>query len=225
MSSSECVIPSPPTLPPMFGRTQRSYLISTPLASRKATVECQWAIQHEDVHKASVLAQVCTVTHPREYHIKLGVQSIIQEGPTCGPVALAMLVATGAPTVHDILQVAKQRLYTNHGEMFSANNMQRLVHSVYDTIGKDYVSSSLYRGQLDSEEIRCALRNGASIMVAYPFFINKIEKNRKHDELIGRKLREKKTSSYSSGICGSQHMQCGVRAFACAELSKIEYYI
>lgn len=170
MRTNECVIPAPPTLPPIFGRTQNAYLLRSPLTTRRSAVECHWASQHDDVHKACVLAQVCTQTDPREYCIKLGVKSILQDGPTCGQVALAML-ATGVPTAKDIFQVAKERQYTNHGEMFSASNMHRLAQCVFESIGKDYVNVRLHRGQLDCNDVRFALRNGATVLVAYPFFL------------------------------------------------------
>lgn len=169
MSSSHCAIPVPPTLPAIYGRASRPYLVCSTYATQRASAECQWAIPYDDVQKACVLAQVCSNADPREYLIKLGIRAIIQEGPTCGLAALAMVAATASPTVDDILQVAKQRQYTNHGEMFSAHNMLHLVQSVFDMIGKDYVSVRLYRGQLDSDDVRNSLRNGASIMVAYPF--------------------------------------------------------
>lgn len=136
-------------------------------------IECQWAIQYPDLQKASILAHVCTSARPKHYRIKLGIRSIIQEGPTCGLAALAMVAAADTPMVTDILQVAKEREYTNHGEMFSTKNMLQLADSIFKTIGKPYVSFELYVGQLDSGVVKNALVNGACIMVAYPFFANK----------------------------------------------------
>lgn len=179
MSSSHCVIP-PPVPPALFGTaaTTRSYLYS-PCTLRKAPAECLWAAAYPDVQKACCLAHICTTVHPKEYCIKSGIQSIIQEGPTCGMAALAMVADMSASNVIDILHVAKEQSYTNHGEMFSAHNMLQLGEMIFQTIGKDYVNFNLHRGAFDCDEIRCALRNGACIMIAYPFQINnKIKRER-----------------------------------------------
>lgn len=168
MSSSHCVIPPP--VPPNFGTatTKRSYLYS-PCSLRKTPVECLWAAAYPDVQKACCLAHICTAMEPKEYCIKLGIQSIIQEGPTCGMAALAMVAGMSASNVTDILHVAKEQTYTNHGEMFSARNMLQLGQHIFQTIAKDYVNIRLHLGQFNCDEIRCALKNGACIMIAYPF--------------------------------------------------------
>lgn len=170
MSSSDYVIPAPPRLPPSLNSSSKSFL-GSPHFTRKVSSECKWAIQYPDLQKACILAHVCTAGRPKHYRIKLGIRSIIQEGPTCGLAALAMVTAADAPTVADILQLAKERAYTNHGEMFSANNLLHLADTVFKTIGKDYVTLELYRGEMDSDEVKTALMNGACIMVAYPLQI------------------------------------------------------
>lgn len=117
MSSSDCVIPAPPLLPPSLNSASKSFL-GSPHFTRKVSSECKWAIQYPDLQKACILAHVCTSGRPKHYRIKLSIRSIIQEGPTCGLAALAMVTAADAPTVADIFQLTKERAYTNHGEMF-----------------------------------------------------------------------------------------------------------
>lgn len=170
MSASNCVIPVPPTLPVAFRNA--SYSCRYPSqATTKSPVECQWATKYPEMQKACTLAQICTHSRPRHVRVKQGIRSVIQEGPTCGLTALAMVAADGAPTVADILQVARTKGYTNHGEMFSARNLLQLTEHVFKLVGKDYVSLEQHTGPVNCDAVREALVDGACLMVAYPFFL------------------------------------------------------
>lgn len=60
------------------------------------------------------------------------IEPILQEGPKCGLVALSMASScTIQPlSVEYLLQEARSRRFTNHGEMFSVENMASLAHDV-----------------------------------------------------------------------------------------------
>lgn len=87
-------------------------------------------------------------------------------GPTCGLVALSMLV-NGTPNASDLLNLARQKLYTKNGEMFSAMNLFDLVKSALnDDIGTNL---KLFEGKLNCDEIKQVLKSGGCLLVPYPF--------------------------------------------------------
>lgn len=92
------------------------------VAKRKIELpECKWAVTYPEVQRAFYFANVCTVTAPiycKYYDIK----PITQVGPTCGLTALSMIF-DGIPSAEELLIYAKNRNYTNNGEMFSAENL------------------------------------------------------------------------------------------------------
>lgn len=134
----------------------------------KVPVDCQWAIEYPEIQRACILSHVCTTVKPKQYRIKLDIQAIVQEGPTCGLVALTMLTG-GRPAITDVLTLAREKHFTNHGEMFSANNMQKLVSIVFDSLQYKAVDVKSYSGELNCHAIKQALIDGACVMVAYPF--------------------------------------------------------
>ncbi len=78
----------------------------------------------------------------------------------------------GAPNASDLLNLARQKLYTKNGEMFSALNLFELVKSaVNDDIGTNL---KLFEGKLYCDEIKQVLRSGGCLLVPYPFTLAKI---------------------------------------------------
>lgn len=128
---------------------------------------CNWALHLPDVQRACSLAHVCTETKPNYVRIKTNIKAIIQNGPTCGLTALNMLTGDTI-TIDDILLAAKQKQFTNHGEMFCAKNLQELAIFLFDSLNYPVIIE-LYSGKLDCDRIKTELRNGACILVAYPF--------------------------------------------------------
>lgn len=129
--------------------------------------DCGWAYQMPEVQRASSLAHVCITSKPKYFRIKIGIEAIIQNGPTCGLTALNMLTG-GIPTTQDILQLAKQKQFTNHGEMFCAKDLKKLAETVFDSINYS-VSIECFSGELNCDRIKTELMNGACLLVAYPF--------------------------------------------------------
>lgn len=92
----------------------------------------------------------------------------MQIGPTCGLVALSMLLR-GEVSPDELLNITKMEGYSNNGEMFSCKNMGRLAKKAISLAELDNVNISVKTGSLFSEEIILELLNGAAMLVAYPF--------------------------------------------------------
>lgn len=134
--------------------------------------DCGWAYKVPEVQRASSLAHVCTKTKPKYCRIKICIKAITQNGPTCGLTALNMLTG-GFPSTDEILVLAKRKKFSNHGEMFCNKHMQELATDVFNS--NNYpVSIECYSGQLNCDRIKTELKNGACLLVAYPFQTNYI---------------------------------------------------
>lgn len=129
---------------------------------------CSWATEYPEIQEACCLAHICTNNKPKFFRFKRNIRAIIQNGPTCGLTALTMLTG-GSLSTADILNVAKDYKYTNHGEMFSTKNIAKLAEQIFDTLGTTNQIES-YSGILNCKFIEDKLKNGACILVAYPFF-------------------------------------------------------
>lgn len=92
----------------------------------------------------------------------------MQEGPTCGLVALSMLL-NGEVTPDELLDISKIDGYSNNGEMFSCNNMAKLSEKAINLAEIKNVDVNVKTGNLFSEEIILELLNGAILLIAYPF--------------------------------------------------------
>lgn len=128
---------------------------------------CLWAVDYPDIQQACCLAHICTHSKPKMVRFKTNIRAITQNGPTCGLTALTMLT-DGSLTADDILSLARNYKYTNHGEMFSTKNMGKLAEDVFEKLGMSH-RINIFSGQLNCGVIRENLKNGACIMVAYPF--------------------------------------------------------
>lgn len=166
MAYQPVVIPPPPT---SINFSMKSCGFTRNNENKKSAFDssCAWAADSSEIRQASCLAQVCTTTIPKYYRIKQNIRSVIQDGPTCGLTALTML-AGGRPPASDILVLARRKNYTNHGEMFSAKNMCELTANVFALLGISH-NIEIFSGQMDCEQIKKKLMDGACILVAYPF--------------------------------------------------------
>lgn len=171
--SNSVQVPTIPPPPPVMGNISETYAQhKTPrtLAKRCDIDECTWADYWPELQKACYLAKVCTYAAPKSCQYK-NIPSILQEGPTCGLTALSMLL-NGSPAPAELLSTAKERKYTNNGEMFSAKNLHQLIR---DTIAGTAANVSpiecqLFEGRLNCAKVRdCLLSDDACIFVAYPF--------------------------------------------------------
>lgn len=187
MSSSTSLTSQPqaPPPPPIKNNNNNVYVQPLPkkcLAAQAKTChidECSWADAWPELQKACYLNKVCTYTAPKVCRYN-NVPSILQIGPTCGLTALSMLL-DGNPAPDVLLKTAKQRNYTNNGEMFSAKNLFKLIcdtlvngeDTMATTGGMAQFECQLHEGQLNCAKVRDCLLNGACIFVAYdPDFNN-----------------------------------------------------
>lgn len=77
------------------------------------------------------------------------------------------MLVNGCPNASDLLHLAREKLYTKNGEMFSALNLFELVKSaISDDIGTNL---KLFEGKLNCHEIKQVLRSGGCLLVPYPF--------------------------------------------------------
>lgn len=109
-------LPAPPLPPPLLPPPPL-----TPSASGAAadsvfdSADHRWAAAHPDVHKACFLARVCADSAPAACRL-LDIPAQLQEGPTCGLTAAAMLTL-GRVTPEQLLLDARQRGFTRNGEI------------------------------------------------------------------------------------------------------------
>ncbi|XP_065348275.1 actin maturation protease [Cloeon dipterum] len=95
------------------------------------------------------------------------VQHIPQVGPKCGIVALNMALSIFLEKeicVEEILQVARERRYTNHGEMFSAENLRLLALNFTPHIEVQMINSEQLR---DGSFIATSIAAGDVLLVPY----------------------------------------------------------
>lgn len=153
---------SPPPSPP------------TPVAF--ASDEHRWAAAHPDVHKACFLARVCAHRPPAACRL-LDIPPILQEGPTCGLTAVAMLTL-GRTAPAQLLAAARQRGHTRNGEMFSAAALAELVRDrLADATARVWLhegdlvaaSSAAAAPAAGGDRIQQVLRQGGCLLVPYPF--------------------------------------------------------
>lgn len=95
------------------------------------------------------------------------VVSVLQKGPQCGLVALAMI--TNEPnenTVNKLMEIAVKQGYTYNGEIFSASDMCELARTVLCD-----QNVQLYEGNLNDNKVKEFLLNGGFLLVPYPFSV------------------------------------------------------
>ncbi|XP_059471138.1 actin maturation protease [Neocloeon triangulifer] len=151
------VPPPPPPSLPNFGNAEESKSPEIEIESHEAVVQklvkklCDWG---------SLGGSAALV-------ISRHVQHIPQIGPKCGIVALNMALSVFLQqpiTVDEILNVARERKYTNHGEMFCAENLKKLATHFLP----NNEVQSLHSGHLRNQEfIAETLAAGDLLLVPY----------------------------------------------------------
>lgn len=127
------------------------------------TMEFQWAEQYPDLLETILqfnLTELSEATNAK-YSFQ---QPLIQNGPQCGLIALAM--ASACPTneyVEKIFAKAQQLGYTNKGEIFSCQYMWNLAKEFLDK------ETKLYEGSLANDSIITFLLADGMLLVPYPF--------------------------------------------------------
>lgn len=131
------------------------------------SVEFTWAENFPEVKKVccmfgrSELKDPVAVSYTR-------LDSYLQIGPQCGLVALAMYKRNPTEeSVKQLFEIAKNKGFTNHGEMFSVPNMAALAQSELDS-----VNVQIFKGCLNCEEIKTLLLHDACLLVPFDLDVN-----------------------------------------------------
>lgn len=126
-------------------------------------MDFSWASNYPDLQTMCKRFNLSELYSPVQVKYK-SFKSIIQQGPQCGLVALAMCMESPTrETVDKLFNDAIEAGYTFHGEMFSCRKMYEL--AVFNIMSK----VTLYEGLLDSLEIKEFLLDGGVMLVPYPF--------------------------------------------------------
>lgn len=126
--------------------------------------ECLWARDYPELQKSCYLARVCQRRSPLECRFYV-TPAILQTGPTCGLVASSILL-DGRPDFKQLLALAQERGFTNHGEMCSAGQLQALLSEASDRYGHALLVRPI-QGPLATDSIKSRLRDAACLLVPY----------------------------------------------------------
>ncbi|CAG9565185.1 unnamed protein product [Danaus chrysippus] len=149
--------PPPPPLPPNFTSPKITLDNTTPPSHDSV---CEWALPDLSLWEVCARNQICLNKAPYQYKYK-HFKSIMQQGPTCGLVALSMLLDEQI-TPEELMNIAKQNSFSNNGEMFSCNNMAKLAQYAITLINKENINFCVKMGGLFSEEVILELLNDNS---------------------------------------------------------------
>lgn len=124
-----------------------------------------WADKYPDIYKTYTRFQLEELNNPLNISYT-PLPLIIQKGPQCGLVALAMCLKTlninlkQQNIVDELYETAKTHNYTYNGEMFSAVDMLNLA--------KEYLPDrnvEIYSGTINTNEIKEFIMNGGLMLV------------------------------------------------------------
>ncbi|KQS52413.1 UPF0692 protein CG33108 isoform X2 [Drosophila erecta] len=166
MSNFSPVTPPPPPPPMIATPGTPATTKERPVANNITTDKCIWACEYPELQKGCYMCRVCEHTPPKhcQYY---SVNSIIQVGPTCGLVALSMLLG-GSPTAAELLKDAIDQEYTLNGELFSAQYMLELSRKHMP----GPAACQLHAGPLDCKEVKELLKAGGCLLVPYDADVN-----------------------------------------------------
>lgn len=126
-------------------------------------MEYCWAEKFPDLYKILTLFQLKEVSHPSRYCYK-PTESILQEGPQCGLVALAMCIKENQKdALKCIVDTAKNQNFTYNGEIFGVYYMANLAKKFLK--GHEI---EVFEGDLNCNRIEEFLLDGGFILVPYP---------------------------------------------------------
>lgn len=168
-----CSIPPPPPLPTEHNHNSLLHLVNTQPSNEICVNSlgdtCQWATEYPELREACLKNNICLNGPPAEFRYK-HFESIQQVGPTCGLVALSMML-NGVLPAAEILNIAKSERYTNNGEMFSCKAMLELAQKVLHLTNVKGVNMSLHSNGLYSDWVIKRLLGGTVVLVPYPFHL------------------------------------------------------
>ncbi|XP_045502774.1 UPF0692 protein CG33108 [Colias croceus] len=163
-----CTIPPAPPPPPPSTLNLRTN--SPPKTLDNSFLEkfpdvCEWATSDYQLWDACWKNNICLHQPPFQYSYK-HYDSIMQVGPTCGLVALSMILK-GKVTSDELLNITKAEGYSNNGEMFSCQDMAKLAEKAVCMAELNDARVEVKKGGLHSNETIGELLKGATLLVAY----------------------------------------------------------
>ncbi|KOB65690.1 UPF0692 protein [Operophtera brumata] len=175
-----CTIPPPPAPPPPPPPLPSSNRIQDSVTADQFTVTsklielepdlCSWTSSDPELRRACIFESVCTDKPP--YRIKYTkFTPITQVGPTCGLVALSMVI-NGKIAPDKILDISKSEGYSSNGEMFSCKNMAKLAGKVFGSASIEDINVRVNSRSLFSPETVESLLEGAVLLVPYDADVN-----------------------------------------------------
>ncbi|KAH8306153.1 hypothetical protein KR018_002568, partial [Drosophila ironensis] len=158
--------PVPPTPPALPSRQASAAEQDLHVRINITGEECEWAWEYPELQLGCYRSRVCQFEAPKrcQYY---SVDSIIQEGPTCGLTALSMLLG-GQPTAEDLLKDALAQEYTLNGEIFSGQFMYELTRKYLQGRG----ACQLHEGHLNCHKVKELLNVGGCLLVPYDTDVN-----------------------------------------------------
>ncbi|VVC87666.1 UPF0692 protein CG33108 [Leptidea sinapis] len=162
-----CSIPPAPPLPqqssPKATSANQSIFQSPTILSNPGL--CEWASPEPSLREACLINNVCLHQTPYKFSYK-HYEPILQVGPTCGLVALSMLLKK-LISPDELLNLAKAEGYSNNGEMLSCKNMAQLARKALNSAEIENIRISVIEGGPNNKETLKALLNGSILMIAY----------------------------------------------------------
>lgn len=159
------VPPPPPLQTPKVPNLDRSETSTRPITT--TFHEAVWASNDPDLQRACFFGRVCLHHPPKKYKYHEDIKTILQNGPTCGLTAISMLLQ-GNVTADELLVKAKNKGYTNNGEMFSTENLLSLL---INELPFNF-EAELWVGPLECDEIKKRLISGSVLFVPYDSDVN-----------------------------------------------------
>jgi hypothetical protein len=153
-------IPASPPPPPIPIKANSGAVSPSANSSLPFTTnQFLWASQYPEIQRACFFARVCEFCGPKRC-VVTEIESILQHGPVCGLICISMLM-NGRKTAEELLQEARQRKYSQNGEMFSTYYLFKLLESQ----GLKECNLFYHDGKLNSDLVKNRLKNGNMLLV------------------------------------------------------------
>lgn len=172
MSENSC--PPPPPLPNfnavITGSVEQEN-IGTPKkiipVVNTSNLACPWFSKYPELQQTCQRYAFCINNLPFNYTYK-HIESLLQVGPTCGLVAISMLLQKKISAL-ELLEIVREQKYSNNGELFSVRSAHSLLKSTLTILGDLNIKSEVVQANLFSADVISSLLAGCLALVPYPF--------------------------------------------------------
>lgn len=172
--SENTVCPPPPPLP-TFNTVITGFVEREKIGTAKkilpvintSNLACPWSSKYPELQQTCQRYAFCINNQPFNYTYK-HFESLLQVGPTCGLVAISMLLQKKISAL-ELLERAREQKYSNNGELFSVRSAHSLLKSALTSLGSLNIKSEVVRTNLFSPDVISSLLDGCVALVPYPF--------------------------------------------------------